>query len=346
MLNGTYAALLGVFVLGGCGLYVPDKEPFADDSPDPNTLKSSQGDYENKIVNHVTCEIENGLYEAQQKLPLPWLETWGTTVTLTITAQEQGGVNPGVSLIRPLENSVRTFPAGGMVTSPQSFSLGIGASGSANATRSETIQFTNVNRDLMAFAKKHPSSCDDFKDGLRVMINGDLKIRQFIYDKLYVAGFGNANDTLHFYDSNGNFCEKNGKCYNKNDKEIGHCSANNEIVGSDNKPIMDPTRKKTLKCLGVPQNSSMWPLYNTFTEEITFVASVSGNITPTWKFATSVFNPSSNLISAQRVYTNDLIITIGPMQDWPSPNQPAKLDQASQSQHNARVSANAIATQP
>jgi hypothetical protein len=56
--------------------------------------------------------------------------------------------------------------------------LGIGY-----ASRTETIQFTNVNRDLMAFPSKFTNkypSCNEFKDG--IMINGDLKIKQFIYD--------------------------------------------------------------------------------------------------------------------------------------------------------------------
>jgi predicted small lipoprotein YifL len=340
MSSARHAALLALSVLAGCGLYVPDKDPFSDDTPNQTTLQSSQGAYENEIVLHVTCEIEHALYDAQTNLKIPWLETWGTTVTLTITAQEQGGVNPGVTLIQPLENSVRTFPTGGPVNSPQSISLGAGVSGSANSTRTETIQFTNVNRDLMAYAKKYPSSCDDHRVGLHVMINGDLKIRQFIYDKLLVAKFGNANSVLHQYDEKGDYCD-NDICYDKYDKLIGHCDGHGIIVDSHGKPVGGSTGEKCLKRV---RDSSGWPLYDTFTEEITFVASVGGNITPTWKFATSVFNPNPNFISAQRVYTNDLIITIGPMQAWPAPNEPAKLDNTAQNQHNARVNANAIAT--
>jgi hypothetical protein len=304
MLNGKRAAWFGLLILGGCGLYVPDKSPFSDDTPDQRG-HSSQGDYENKIVIHVSCEVANGLLEAANSLNVPWLEKWGTTVTLTITAQEQGGVNPGVSIIRPLENSVRAFPVGGNVLSAQSFSLGIGASGSANATRTETVQFTYVNRDLMAYARKYPG-CNGYQDG--VMINGDLKIKQFIYDKSLIAGLGNANAVYYVYD-------KNGKV----------------VLDKDGNPKL-------------AKDANGWPLYNTFTEEIIFVASLGGNITPTWKFATSTYNSSSNFITAQRTYTNDLIMTIGPLAAWPTPSQPAKLNQEASNQHNNRVVGNSVAT--
>ena len=180
--------------LAGCGVYVPAKNPFRSDTPDPTPpYHSAQGDYENTIVAHLLCEISNGLAAAQARFHLPWLGSskWGTSLTLTITAQDQSGLSPGVSLIKPFHNVVTTFPVGGNVVSPQSFTLGLGASGSANATRTETIQFTFLNSSLINLARNYPSSCAQFENGL--MIDGDLEIRQFIYDKAQIARMGNAS---------------------------------------------------------------------------------------------------------------------------------------------------------
>lgn len=117
------------------------------------------------------------------------------------------------------------------------------------------------------------------------MIDGDLKIIQFIYDKAEVAYSGNAATA-----------------------------------------------------------PAKWPLYNTFTEDISFVATYSGNATPSWKLIRLSANTAGNLISAQRSYTNELIITLGPISKYPSINEAAQLSAAAASQHNAHVSAGAIAT--
>src|SRR6185437_14257191 len=93
--------------------------------------------------------------------------------------------------------------------------------------------------------------------------------------------------------------------------------------------------------------------FNTFTEEITFVASYGGSATPTWKLARISANASSNLIVGQRTNTNDLVITMGPVKklkdsqgnpiDYANSNAPVQLDDNAVNQHQARVQAAAIA---
>jgi hypothetical protein len=253
--------------LGSCGLYVPEKSLTVDDTP--GNRESAFGSYENGMVVHVYCELGKALLKANRDFNLAWLRDWGTAVTLTITAQEQSSLNPGVSFINPLPNS-------------QSFSTSLGVSGSANATRTETIQFTYINRVLMAQAALTPP-CKSRQGA--IMIDGDLKIAQFIYDKAEVAFSGNAATA-----------------------------------------------------------PAKWPLYNTFTEDLNFVATYGGNATPTWKLIHLSANTVSSLVSAQRSYTNELVITIGPISKYPSNREAAQLGAAAASQHNARVSAGAIAT--
>jgi hypothetical protein len=138
-------ALVVAAALSGCGTYTPDKDPFlTDDAPDARNA-TRQGDYETAIVNHIGCEIGLGLDEVRRQLHVEWLQKWGTTVTQTITVEDQTGLAPGISAITPFKNGLFPFPAsiGGNVLLPQSFSFNVGGTASANALRTETIQYIN-----------------------------------------------------------------------------------------------------------------------------------------------------------------------------------------------------------
>src|SRR5580700_2338743 len=227
--------------LGACGIFTPEKYPFIEDTIDPVSGTSAYGNLEDAIVNHVQCEISKGIYDVYNAVSTKqfqfgdWLYTkdWGASVTITLTFQDQSALNPGVSLTTPLENSIHTFPVGGPVTSGQSFALGLGGAGSGNATRQETIQFTYTNKVLLnwilarkaVLARQGKELTKNFCDytNTGIMINSDLKIDQFIYDKMSI-------------NSNGN--------------------------------VFDPANRNS-------------PPFNTFQEQLTFVASLNANATPT-----------------------------------------------------------------
>jgi len=211
----VFLGLAASIGLAGCGLYTPDKDPFKGETPTSQAPIPEQASYENRIVNHVTCEIVEGLLQAES-LNLPWPNAWGVTVTQSITAEDQSGLAPGITLMHPLQNAVFTFPAGGNIVSPQSLTFSLGATASANALRTETIQYTFANRDLLQYG----TVCGNLQRS-GVFIDGDLKIREFIYDKAAIAASDNAT-----------------------------------IVGGR-------------------------PAFNTWTEEITFVAAYGGTATPT-----------------------------------------------------------------
>jgi hypothetical protein len=190
--------------LGGCGLTTPDKHLFVDDKVPAKNL-SPEGIHENEVIGHIRCEIANGVYKAKE-LGVAWFSPfpkktvdafapkpakpvnlgWGALVTLKLQVQDQSGLNPGVSLTKPLENAIFKFPSGGNVTSPQSFSLGLGLTAGATATRVETISFTYVFSDIIS----EKGDCKKLETGL--MIESDLKIEQFITDKATIAVTGEA----------------------------------------------------------------------------------------------------------------------------------------------------------
>ena len=324
--------------LGGCGLSVPEKNPLVPDTIDDNKL-SSGGRYEDLIVQHVFCEAAVGLKKAYEQVKaedpeltkLPWLKDWGTAITLAITAEDQSGLNPGLSLTTPFENKVFTFPKGGNVTSPQSFSLGIGASATASATRAETIQFTYTNAGLLyaahGFLSENPSYDDACKfTQTGVMIDSDLKIWEFIYDKAVIAADSNA------------------AAYVQITKKVEQKDACGKIVTT---PACNGATKPTYVDTPIPgafTKHPSWPLYNTFTENITFTATFGGNVTPTWKLARVSAVSSGSLLSATRTNTNQLTITMGPIQAQPSAKTPAQLATGAQTQHDNTVLSNQIKT--
>ena len=168
-------------ILGGCGLWVPEKDFFTGDTivlGEP----SSRGRFENRIVAHIRCEIRNAVYDTLRLPNVDWLRTWGATVNLKLTVEEQSAIAPSVTF-NPI-----FFHA-------SSFSLGVGGSGSAHSTRLETIEFTYDHAELLDEARKNIAagiglSCDKLQDG--VMIQSDLKIEQFLYDKASISSTGEA----------------------------------------------------------------------------------------------------------------------------------------------------------
>jgi hypothetical protein len=279
-----FAAAL-VSGLAGCGLYTPEKDPFVANGTNPDDT-TVQGNYESGIAFHVQCEVTQGLAAAWDAFHLPWLKTWGTTVTQTITVEDQSGLSPGITSVTPLRNVVFPFATGGNFVAAQSFSASIGATASANALRTETIQYTFRNSDLFKYID--PKTCNTYAG--KVLIDGDLKIKEFIMDKATIAALG--NDTL----------------------------------------------------FGNGPSAIKRPVFNTLTEEITFVAAYGGSATPTWHLARFTANTASNLLIGERTNTNDLIITLGPLESRePKKDSPVTLVTAAMNQHNARVSASAIA---
>jgi hypothetical protein len=180
-----FIALCIAGAVAACGLYTPDKDPFTSDAPAGAYPISRQGSYESRLIDHVTCEIAKALSEADQRwgTKVPWLkDRWGTAVTLSITMEDQTGLSPGITAITPMRNVVYPYTAanGGNVTLAQSFSYSVGGTASVNALRTETIQFTIQNKVAIA----HPD-CNNIGSG--ILIDGDLKIREFIFDKAQIV---------------------------------------------------------------------------------------------------------------------------------------------------------------
>jgi hypothetical protein len=162
---GVLAASL---ILSGCGMTVPKMEDLSQKVP--------EGLEENTIVNQVKCEIHLGVQEALANPmpngnPIKWLNDWASKVSMTLTVDEKGALAPGLTFTSPFQESAEMF------------SMDVGASASAEATRKETIQFTYAFADLLHEGDiKGPCSNEG-----GVLIHSDLKISEFIMNKMMVA---------------------------------------------------------------------------------------------------------------------------------------------------------------
>jgi hypothetical protein len=170
------ALMLSLNPLGGCGLFVPEKNVFYNDAHKPGDV-SSQAVFENLVAAHIACEITRGLMEAKQiqtsNNGLAWIDGLVASVQLAITVDENTTLNPSVTAQIPLSLAAITASL----------------TGSAKATRVETISFTVSAASLLSRPREN---CNYYQGG--ILIESDLKINQFIYDKAYMATTGELTD--------------------------------------------------------------------------------------------------------------------------------------------------------
>lgn len=170
-----YSAFVGILTavtVGGCGLYVPEMQEWHEP---PEQQKIT----ENRIINHIKCELHKGVDDAIDKyygagkrsgLTAEWIKSWLATVTLKLSVEEKGTANPGISWVRALSDA-------------RTFTLGAGVNGSSDATRIETISFTYPLKDLRA-ARPIVNPCANPGE---VLVEGDLKIGQFLDKKVFLT---------------------------------------------------------------------------------------------------------------------------------------------------------------
>lgn len=164
--------------VAGCGLYTPNLHDFYQP-------KEYQREFESVIINNVKCELHVAVQDTLENLSkgfhkdVSWLAGWGAKVNMRLSIEEKNSLGPGVSLEKTFENAAL-----------QSFTLGIGGSGTAGATREETIEFTYAFSDLLAEPRE--TDCSRKEKGFQ--IESDLKIRDFIYNKMFIAALPGTVD--------------------------------------------------------------------------------------------------------------------------------------------------------
>jgi hypothetical protein len=109
---------------------------------------------------------------------------WAAQVTLNLTVVENSALTPGVALNSIFRSATTAFPGAATVTTPQSFSLGIGGTASSTATRNDKLNMFFTVKELLygmpstglTCIPNQPSNADLF-------VQSDLKL----YDWLSAA---------------------------------------------------------------------------------------------------------------------------------------------------------------
>ena len=145
-----FVAALAPAVLAGCGVTVPAiNEPWETEVTFPGHSEpySATAQIEFQINERIYCDLSKAVINAEahpytdekgrKYLPLPM--DWGASVAVTLEVDEFTALNPGVSFNEVFRNAIHQFgPASvpsNIVSTPQSFNLGFGATLSSTASR-------------------------------------------------------------------------------------------------------------------------------------------------------------------------------------------------------------------
>jgi hypothetical protein len=113
------------------------------------------------LIRHVQCEVKDAVQflvlddidAAPLRTPptpslAPWFYTWAAQINLVISVDEKSTLNPSIAFTPPQPSATATFSNNTMTTTMQSFSFGLGATASVDATRKGTISWLVKIADL------------------------------------------------------------------------------------------------------------------------------------------------------------------------------------------------------
>lgn len=179
----TYCS--ATLLVSGCGLTVPDMQEFPE-------LKADEKIDEAKLVDQIKCEIHLGVQDAIDAyksggeyggISIEWIKKAVAKVTISLSVDDKSSIAPGITIGHPFQNAISYFKYNGNVTTAQSFSQMFGLQASSDATRQEQIGYTYQIDKLLKTELPQDGTCEHVSN---VLIFSDLKIRDFIVNKMYI----------------------------------------------------------------------------------------------------------------------------------------------------------------
>jgi hypothetical protein len=322
--------------LAGCGTTVPNiKEVWDRDYPgDPRDSKptpiSGTAQIEYEIKQQIFCDLRKAVHKVNtytfregepgklkdtgQILP----DEWGASISLLLQVDETSGFNPGVGLITPQPTAITTFPGLTAVTSPQSFSLGLGGTLSSTATRIDkfnpyyTIKYLMLTHNEPYYACNYrnyptadPVANELGKAGLTPaksspLITEDddgLGISEWLEGAMF------TNKLIHSVTAASPKVTR---------AELDRQRRELKSQGYHDGEVSQILASKASTSTGSASGGNN-PKPDTVSIEIKFIIVSNGNVTPTWKLVRVSANTGSTpLVNLGRTRTHNLVITIGP----------------------------------
>jgi hypothetical protein len=156
----------------------------------------------NKVSAQVVCELRRAVQRVVYAEPVEFVQTpgsppppkrrnltwfvntWSVQVTLNYVIIENSALTPGVALNSVYRSATTAFPGAASVTTPQSFSLGLGGTASSAATRNDKLNMFFTVKELLYGTPSTTLSCIPNKPAdADLFIQSDLKL----YDWLSAA---------------------------------------------------------------------------------------------------------------------------------------------------------------
>jgi hypothetical protein len=313
--------MLVSYGLAGCGTVVPNiKEAWDKDYPGdeatntPPLMGAAQIEFE--IKKRVYCDLKDAVrtansYAVTETKGKEVVNTsslipgdWGAHISLSLQVDETSGLNPGVALNTPRPSAITSFPGLAAVTTPQTFSLGLGGTLSSSATRIDKFDPYYSIAYLMkpitpngVCNKEHP---DPFVQigwtpaKSSPLIESDLGITEWLVGAMF------TNRSIPSFQP---------PPAPPTRKELEQERERLHKEGYKDAEIVQILASKA----GGSQGGGQGTKPDTVSIEIKFIIVSNGNVTPTWKLVRVSANAGATpLVNVGRTRTHDLIITIGP----------------------------------
>jgi hypothetical protein len=175
---------ISVVGLGGCGTVVPEIEDFPGGPPDGQALvQAIVTSFHCEVADAVKYVIDQDIADAKQfhqPRAATWLYNWGAQIALTLTVEEKSAVSP-TSVFTPT-GSPKTI-----------FTLGSGATVSADATRIEKVNFYYTVAELYKRAPCARGVPPKNTTASSLLIQSDLKLAQWLQDQILPVATGEVN---------------------------------------------------------------------------------------------------------------------------------------------------------
>jgi len=182
MCKARHATSLLLFILAGCGTYVPEYQEFGDQKQAQALIQAIAQSIHCELRNTVTYIIDQDIYVANRLnngiRSAPWFDDWGVQIAVTLTVDEKTTVNPTFTWI---PNPVSAL-----------FTLAGGPSASSDAMRIAKMNYFYTVAEL--YKPRYCTDADkvDHPPG-SLLIQGDLKTRELLESELLAVGTGEVN---------------------------------------------------------------------------------------------------------------------------------------------------------
>lgn len=269
------AGLVVVTGLASCGFSVPSIQEGWQGADGTREL-------EFEIKKSIYCDLRNAVQRTNGEVITSTTQpiipyNWGVQISLLLQVDEITAFNPGIGITQPFSNVVTVF-SNGNVTTPRSFSIGLGATIQSTSTRIDKFN-PYYTIDWLMHKDTEDSPCLPVNDP-------------------FFGAIGSGGEPLPS-------SERRATTFSssllENDlgipKWLEDAMFTNKVL-----PSHDPSAA-----------TSDGKTPDTVSIEIKFVVVTSGNINPMWRLVPVTFNNGAlSLVQAGRTRTHDLLITIGP----------------------------------